>query len=741
MKAPQSADPSFQLLQPLTTLSPVRRHLLFRQAELKPLHKGDTLFHIDDIDHAVYYLVEGKIELRDADGERIIVEASSNLPLAPLQPRQATAKALTTVTVLQCERGWLDALLLPALVEPLFNNVNELPDDEQPDWLQRLLGSELFRRLPAANLQQIFSQCEALAFAQGQTVIAQGSQDGGFYIIQSGHCEVSYTDEQGRVVDTIAYLGPGDWFGEVSLIANVPHSMTVTMQSEGALLRLGHQSFDNLIRLPLVEALDDTMAKQRLQSGARWLDVREAKEVAADPHSGAAQLAFSQLMTAGNCLDKNKHYIVLCDSGARSAVATFILAVQGYTASWLRGGLATARGHQSAIGDSESVTVDNTADPLLQELRNELTGLLRQVDHAMHLKRDAEKARREAERAAVAQMNAERERLREQASQVRGMLEQTQELQRRLVEEKQRLYAGVREREEAMDRRVTNLNTYIEQRVAEERARIAEQYQMQEAEIERLQNEKQAAEARLKALNEADGDKQEARTALEAEFEQFDKDLKASEEERHQAQAAATQEIVSELADDREEFSDYEKNKQRLSQEREQLQSQAQHLSSAVQETLIDKQASLAVRNALQDELKKLDGTDASVEPEQRNQTDDALRAATARYNEAEQAYENAVNAQEENAAALAETQQAESQLLAEMNAEVESWMQEQAQQPRSAKQEALVQRYEETMQRMKQEAANAEEQERTRDDLLLSDINAELATIAESRSKQASRG
>ncbi len=89
---------------------------------------------------------------------------------------------------------------------------------------------------------------------------------------------------------------------------------------------------------------------------------------------------------------------------------------------------------------------------------------------------------------------------------------------------------------------------------------------------------------------------------------------------------------------------------------------------------------------------------------------------------------------------ALANTQQAESELLAEMNAEVESWLQEQAQQPRTAKQQALVQRYEETMQRMKQEAANAEEQERTRDDLLLSDINAELATIAESRAKQASR-
>lgn len=731
MKAPQSADPAFQQLQPLAALSAVRRQLLFSQAELQSLHKGTRLFETGAVDQAVHYLIEGRIELRSSDARRQ-VEAGDCLPLAPLQPRLATARAISEGSVLCLDRGWFDALLLPAVLQPLVAS-DCGTSGETADWLQRLLESPLFKSLPAANLQQLFSQCEALAYSADQTVIEQNSHDGAFYIIQSGCCDVTYCDERGRVMETITQLGPGDWFGEVSLLAGVPHSMTVTMHSEGALLRLPQRAFDELLSLPLFDRLNDALARDYLQQGAQWLDVREAAEVKADPQEGARHVAMTDLVNGRHSLDKDKHYLVVCDSGARSAVAAFMLAVQGYSVSWLQGGLAVARGHDGPLPESEEVTVNNNSDPLLQSLRNELTGLLRQVDNAMRLKRDAEAARREAERAAVAQMNAERERLNTQSQQVRAMLEQTQQLQKRLVEEKQRLYAGVRQREQAMERRVSNLNALIEKRVAEERKRIAEQYRAREAEIERLQQEKQTAEKRLHGIsNSDDGD----HDALEAEFDRFNDDLQASEEQRRQAQTEAAHELVSqlgnELAVSNEEFSGYQNSKEKLSREREQLQSQAQKLSARVQQTLIDKQATQAVQQTLQEEA----AADTGDEDEQNSDPDAALRAATERYEEAEQAHQHALDEQQENAAALARTEQAESELLEDMNAEIENWLQEQAQQPRSAKQEALIQRYEATMQRMQKEAAAAEEQERTRDDLLLSEINAELETIAESRAK-----
>lgn len=736
---PELAGNTFQRLVPVNSLPVTRRNLLFADCELQPLRKGDTLFKAGDTDDQIYYLMEGRIELRDGNRNRTVVEAGSELPLNPFRSCTATARALSQATVLHCSRQRFDSLLLPPLLQPYVTEVNSDRGTTE-DWLQQLLSSTLFKRLPAPNLQQLFGQCEPLAFGKGQVVVNQGGEDDSFYIIQSGRCEVVHVDSNNNVTERLAVLGPGEWFGEVASLASCPGSITVTMLTDGALLRLQRRGFQDLIRRPLVEEIDAETAREHLQSGARWLDVREMVEVENDSLEDAMHCAFGNLLRDTGLLEAGRHYIVVCDSGARSAIAAFILAVRGFSVSWVRGGLATLRGWSPAeTATDTNITNDN--DPLLQSLRADLTRLLRHVDNAMRLKSDAESARREAERAARKQMEDESVRLRDQALQVRTMLEQTQKLQRRLVEEKDRLYTGLKRREQAVERRINNLNAYIEQRVAEERERIESTYSGHENEIQRLESEKQAAESLVGTGSATGDDKQQARQALESEFERVSDKLRDAENERSRVHAAAlTQELVSEISQDldnkdQEKLAGYQETQSSLTQQREQLEARAQQLSSALKESLFDKQASAAVRDALMREAEQL-GNDSNEAD--RNHTDDALRAATARYNEADEAYQNALNAEQENKNALAETEQAETKLMQDLNAEIEAWMEEQASQKPSPKQQELISRYEDTMQRLQKEASEAEEQERTRDDLLLSDINAELEQIAEKRGKNA---
>ena len=40
--------------------------------------------------------------------------------------------------------------------------VSELEDDGGGDWMTRILGSDLFSRLPAANIQSVFTNMEAI---------------------------------------------------------------------------------------------------------------------------------------------------------------------------------------------------------------------------------------------------------------------------------------------------------------------------------------------------------------------------------------------------------------------------------------------------------------------------------------------------------------------------------------------------------------------------------------------------
>lgn len=735
---PELADSAIQRLVPVNTMSMERCSLLFSDCELQPLRKGDKLFVAGDSDDRIYYLLEGKIELRDQQRKRTIMEAGTQLPLSPLRPHTETARALSAATVLHCRRRWLDALLLPPLLNaysPARQN-----DSDAEDWLQRLLASDLFKQLPAPNLQQIFSQCEPLAFGQGQSVIEQGGEDDGFYIIQSGRCEVVQLDDNHQVVERLALLKPGDWFGEVSLLTDCPSSVAINMLDEGALLRLSRRGFDDLIRRPLMEVVDADAGRQHVEAGANWLDVREEAEVANDPLENARQYAFSVLLRHIDRLEQDRHYVLVCDSGVRSAFAALLLGMRGYSVSWLRGGLAAIRGWQTGA-ETNASEVSGRQDPLLQSLRTDLTRLLRHVDHAMSIKGNAESARHEAECAARKQMDEERARLHDQALQVRNMLEKTQKLQRRLAEEKERLYTGLKQREQAVEERINNLNAYIEKRVAEERDRIENQYRSHEKEIEHLSSAKQAVESRVQEGTATDADKHQARQALESEFEQFSQALQDAENERNRVQAATvSQELVSEISqemdsEDQSKLAAYQASQSSLTQKREQLEDQARQLSSAVQETLVEKQASAAVRDALMEEAAQLDTGNGDTE--RSSHTDDALRAATARYNDAEAAHQEAINAEQQNKAALTETEEAETDLLQNLNAEIEEWLQEQASQQPSQKQQELVRRYEETMKRTKEEALKESEQERTRDDLLLSDINAELEQIAEQRNKQ----
>lgn len=731
---PELTGNALQRLIPINKLSAECFQLFFSQCELLPIRKGEQLFAAGDSDDRIYYLLEGKVELRHQSRHRSTIEAGHPLPLDPYKPHTMTIRALSAVTVLHCDRRWLDSLLLP----PLLHQHDATLKDDARDWLQCLLATNLFNQLPGPNLQQVFSQCEPLAYGRGQPVIEQGGEDDGFYIIQSGHCEVVRLDGKEQVSAQLAQLGPGEWFGEVGCLTGCPSNVSIRMLDDGALLRLSRRGFDELIRRPLVAAVDKSSADSQLAEGAVWLDVRESEEAEDSPLDGGRHYAFSKLQQGIVGLESDRYYILVCDSGVRSAYAAMLLGMHGYSVGWLRGGLAALRGwHKEAAATTQQT--DNRQDPLLQSLRADLTRLLRHVDNAMNIKRQAESARYEAECAARKQMEEERTRLRDQAVQVRNMLEQTQKLQKRLAEEKQRLHSGLKRREQAVEQRINNLNATIEKRVAEERERLEEEYQLQQTNIDRLSSAKAEVESRVQDDTASDADKERARQALETELEQYGQALREAENEREHVQAVAvTQELVSEIgqnldANDQAKLAEYQTSQRDLSQRREQLENKARQLSAAVQKAQVEKQASAAVHDGLMREARQK----GAVSDDSNNHNgDDALRAATARYNEAEAAHQEAVSAEQQNKTELVETQEAESELLDSLNAEIEGWLQEQSHCQPSAKQQEVVGRYEETMKRIKEHAVTDSEQERTRDDLLLSDINAELEQIAEQRRK-----
>jgi CRP-like cAMP-binding protein len=121
----------------------------------------------------------------------------------------------------------------------------------------------LFSGLSDKELRQVAQSMKERTFDIGATVTEEGKGGIGFFVIGDGSAKVSVGGEEVRV------LGPGDYFGEIGLIADIDRTATITAETE--LRCYGMTSWDFK---PLVES-NASIAWNMLQVMAQRL--REAQ--------------------------------------------------------------------------------------------------------------------------------------------------------------------------------------------------------------------------------------------------------------------------------------------------------------------------------------------------------------------------------------------------------------------------------------------------------------------------------
>jgi CRP/FNR family transcriptional regulator, cyclic AMP receptor protein len=100
----------------------------------------------------------------------------------------------------------------------------------------------LFEGLSNKELNQIYKASRRVVFPEGSVIVKEGEEGVGFHLITEGRAKVTV---KGRARTT---LGPGKFFGELSLIDRGPRTATVTAESDVTTLSLVSWEF-----LPLVE--------------------------------------------------------------------------------------------------------------------------------------------------------------------------------------------------------------------------------------------------------------------------------------------------------------------------------------------------------------------------------------------------------------------------------------------------------------------------------------------------------
>ncbi|MDJ0751643.1 MAG: cyclic nucleotide-binding domain-containing protein [Woeseiaceae bacterium] len=316
---------------------------LLNDIDVREASPGQALFNKGDTAKRAVYLLSGTVSLKDDDSVLGEVEGGSDQArnaIAPVLPRQVSAIAVDRVTYFSIDSELLDVTLTldQTGIYEVSDFNSELKNDEG-DWMSALLRTKTFQLIPPQNIQMIFQRLKRVDYKAGHVVINQGDAGDHFYLIRSGRCMITReTPGNGPNID-LADLGVGASFGEEALISNEPRNATVTMLTDGILMKLGREDFQSLLNEPMIVSLSPEDADEAVSHGGKWLDVRIPSEYKAFSKDNATNLPLYMLRHKLDALDRKTPYVIYCDTGRRSSAAAFILNQRGFETAVLKGGL------------------------------------------------------------------------------------------------------------------------------------------------------------------------------------------------------------------------------------------------------------------------------------------------------------------------------------------------------------------------------------------------------------------
>ncbi len=269
-----SQFPPVPLLSELTDRAFAR---VLASAVVQRLAHGTLVLRAGDPGDAFYLLASGEVRVFTADQQELarLHEGAifGEMALINAQPRSASVEVVGAADLLVFGRQALQAASgeLPAVAAALDRFTRDR-------LLKNLLAtSPLFRPFTPEQRIDLVRRFTGHEVAEGDEIIREGEPGTGLYVVLSGQVEVQKGEAPFQT--TIATLGPGEPFGEISLIRNQPAMATVRAARRSTVLFLARDYFTRLIEaLPEMRAWFEQLTEERLRDAALELAEVEVDE-------------------------------------------------------------------------------------------------------------------------------------------------------------------------------------------------------------------------------------------------------------------------------------------------------------------------------------------------------------------------------------------------------------------------------------------------------------------------------
>ncbi|GAC1330114.1 MAG: hypothetical protein NVSMB17_07110 [Candidatus Dormibacteria bacterium] len=133
--------------------------------------------------------------------------------------------------------------------------------------VQMLKEVQLFAGSSRKQLAFLAAQMDEIVASPGSVLVRQGRPGHSFYVIVDGQASATIDGAD------VAVFGPGDFFGEISMIDRDPAVATVTARTECTLMVLGHDQFrralqaDPDLEVTVTRAMSERLQQNRLAGG------------------------------------------------------------------------------------------------------------------------------------------------------------------------------------------------------------------------------------------------------------------------------------------------------------------------------------------------------------------------------------------------------------------------------------------------------------------------------------------